>query len=98
MIVIAELHAGGTYLFADHIELVRIPSPIIQRKAPFVCRIRALVSGRGTNNVSYAQFMTKRKNLIQVPMQIVRWMMFANKFQSCIIHGRLDLRRAVVEV
>ena len=31
-------------------------------------------------------------------MQIVRWMMCANKFQSGIIHGRLDLSRGVIEV
>src|SRR5205809_7735937 len=78
VIVIAELHTGSTHLLSYHIELVSIPSPVIKRKVSFVCRVRILMPWRGTDNVGYAQLMTKGKNLIQVPMQIVRWMMRAD--------------------
>ncbi len=78
VIVIAELHAGSAYLFSECIELIRIPSPVIKCKAPFVCWVCALMSGRRTDDVSYAQLMTKGKNLIQVPMQIIRRMMRAD--------------------
>src|SRR6266581_8263913 len=77
VIVIAELHAGSTYLFSDYIELIRIPSPVVKRKIPLVCRVWILVPWRGTDDIGNAQLMTKGKNLIQIPMQIVRWMMCA---------------------
>src|SRR5260370_40874357 len=51
MVVIAEVHTSSTHLFAEHIELIRIPSPIIKRKVPFVCRVWALMPWRGTDNV-----------------------------------------------
>src|SRR5258707_5197644 len=54
VIVIPELHACSTYLLSDLIELIGIPSPVIERKVCLVCRVWVLMAWRRTDDVRYA--------------------------------------------
>jgi hypothetical protein len=96
VVVIAETDAGGVDFFAEYVELVGVPAPVVEGEC--VTAVGISWSGAGADEVADTDSFIEGEKVVEVFVEIGEGVVGADEFEVGVGHGLFDFGGSVVEV